>query len=244
MNVLIVDDEPPARSRLRDLLNQLPDYHPCGEASNGADALRLAESIAPDIVLLDIQMPGLDGLETARRLATLPHPPAVIFVTAYSEHALDAFDAHAVAYLLKPIRRERLERALANASRLNRAHLASLTAEPPEDGGRTHIRVRLGQRLELIALTDVCYFQADQKYVTVRHSRGEALTEESLKTLETELGARVVRIHRNALAMAAHIAGLEKTADGGVNLVFDSIADRLEVSRRHLPLVRQFLKNV
>ena len=243
MNVFLVDDEPPARSRLCDLLNHLSDYHPCGEASNGVEALRLAESIAPDIVLLDIQMPGLDGLETARQLATLPRPPAVIFVTAYGEHALDAFDAHAVAYLLKPVRLERLERALANASRLNRAQLTSLTADPPDSSSRTHIRVRLGQRLELIPLADVCYFQADQKYVTVRHRHGEALIEESLKTLENELGTRVVRIHRNALAMAAHITGLEKTPDGGANVVFDAIPDQLEVSRRHLPVVRQFLKN-
>jgi len=164
-------------------------------------------------------MPGLDGLETARRLAALARPPAVIFVTAYGDHALEALDAQAVAYLLKPVRLERLERALAHAGRLNRAQLASLTADRSE-AGRTHIRVRLGQRLELIPLVDVCYFQADQKYVTVRHRRGEALTEESLKTLETELGARVIRVHRNGLAMAARIAGLEKTADGGVNLVF------------------------
>lgn len=242
MNVLIVDDEPPARDRLHNLLDQLPDYHCCGEASNGAEALRLAESAPPDIVLLDIQMPGLDGLETARRLAALARPPAVIFVTAYGEHALEALDAQAVAYLLKPVRLERLERALTNASRLNRAQLASLTADRAE-AGRTHIRARLGQRLELIPLADVCYFLADQKYVTVRHRNGEALIEESLKALETELGARVMRVHRNALAMALHVTGLEKSADGGVHLIFDNIPDRLEVSRRHLGMVRQFLKD-
>ncbi|MER2528886.1 MAG: LytTR family DNA-binding domain-containing protein [Candidatus Competibacter denitrificans] len=242
MNVLIVDDEPPARDRLRGLLGQLSGYHLCGEATNGAEALRLAANLVPDIVLLDIQMPGLDGLETAARLAALEKPPAIVFVTAYSQYALDAFDAHAVGYLLKPIRLEHLERVLASASRLNRAQLTSLAAEPAE-AGRTHLRVRLGQRLELIPLSEVCYFQADQKYVTVRHRHGEALIEESLKTLETELGARVVRVHRNALAMAAQIAGLEKTADGGADLVFTDIPDRLEVSRRHLPLIRQFLKN-
>lgn len=241
MNVLIVDDEPPARDRLRDLLNKLSDYHPCGEAGNGAEALRLAQNAPPDIVLLDIQMPGLDGLETARRLAALAQPPAIIFVTAYGEHALEALDAQAVAYLLKPVRLERLERALTNASRINRAQLASLTADRAETG-RTHIRARLGQRLELIPLVDVAYFQADQKYVTVRHRHGEALIEESLKTLETELGTRAMRVHRNALAMATHIAGLEKTVDGDIALIFDNIPDRLEVSRRHLPAVRQFLK--
>ncbi|MCP5451142.1 MAG: response regulator transcription factor [Gammaproteobacteria bacterium] len=241
MKVLIVDDEPPARDRLRELLGRLPDHEPCGEAGNGADALRLAASLQPDIVLLDIQMPGLDGLETARRLATLPHPPALIFVTAYSEHALDAFDTHAVAYLLKPVRLERLEQALTSASRLNRAQLASLTAEH-EETGRTHLRARLGQRLELIPLADVYYFQADQKYVVARHRHGEALIEETLKTLEQELGSRVIRTHRNALAMVAQIAGLEKTADEGTQLIFQEIPDRLEVSRRHLPAVRKCLK--
>ncbi|MGB5062507.1 MAG: LytTR family DNA-binding domain-containing protein, partial [Candidatus Competibacter sp.] len=160
---------------------------------------------------------------------------------AYSEHALDAFDTHAVAYLLKPVRLERLEQALASAARLNRAQLASLTVER-EGTGRTHIRARLGQRLELIPLADVYYFQADQKYVMVRHRHGEALIEETLKTLERDLGSRVVRAHRNALAMVTQIAGLEKTADEGVQLVFHEIPDRLEVSRRHLPAIRQCLK--
>ena len=242
MNVLIVDDEPPARDRLRELLNRLSDYEACGEAGNGMEALRLAVRVQPDIVLLDIQMPGLNGLETARRLAELAQPPAIIFVTAYGDYALDAFDAHAVAYLLKPVRLERLEQALANARRLNRAQLANLAAEPATTS-RTHIRVRIGQRLELIALADVFYFQADQKYVTVRHRHGQALIEDSLKTLETELGSRAVRVHRNALAMTAQVAGLEKTTDGGA-LIFHDIPDRLEVSRRHLTTVRQCLRNL
>jgi two-component system response regulator AlgR len=243
MRVLIVDDEPPARAWLRDLLDRLPEHESCGEASSGAEALRLADSLKPEVVLLDIRMPGLDGLETAHRLAELAQPPAIVFITAYGEYALEAFDARAVAYLLKPVRLERLERALANAGRVNRAQLASLTAEPAGPS-RTHIRARIGQRLELIPLAEVCYFQADQKYVTVRHRHGQALIEASLKTLETELGSRVVRVHRNALAMAVHVAGLEKTPDGGVNLVFHDIPDRLEVSRRHLPAIRQFMQDI
>ncbi len=243
MNVLIVDDEAPARDRLRDLLNRLPDYQPCGEAGNGVEALRLATAVQPDIVLLDIRMPGLDGLETARRLALLDQPPAVIFVTAYGDHALDAFDAHATAYLVKPVRLEQLEQALANASRINRAQLSHLAAVPTE-GGRTHIRVRLGQRFALIPLSDVFYFQADQKDITVRHRHGEALIEEPLKTLEEEIGSRAVRVHRNALAMAAQVAGLEKMPDGGCALIFHDIPDRLAISRRHLPAIRQFLRDV
>jgi|APTNR8051073442_1049403.scaffolds.fasta_scaffold02093_4 two-component system response regulator AlgR len=244
MRVLIVDDEPPARARLRELLNRLSDYELCGEASAAVDALHLTQRLNPDIVLLDIQMPGLSGLEIARQLAALEQPPAVVFTTAYSDHALEAFDAAAIAYLLKPVRLERLEQALARAGRINRAQRSRLAADQPADGSRSHIRARIGQRLELIPLADIFYFQADQKYVTVRHRHGAALIEEALKTLEQELGGRVVRIHRNALAVAIHIAGLEKDAEGGIALVFDDIPDRLEVSRRHLPALRQFLKEV
>lgn len=243
MNVLIVDDEPLARDRLRQLLNRLSRYVVCGEAGHGAEALTLVDRLQPDIVLLDIQMPGLDGLETARRLAEAAQPPAVIFVTAYDEHALAAFEAQAVAYLLKPIRLERLEQALTKASQMNRAQLARLAGESSAAAaGRTHIHTRLGQRLERIPLSEVFYFQADQKYVTVRHRQGQVLIEESLKALEAELGARALRVHRNALVMAPQVAGLEKTPDGGCMLLFHEIPDRLEVSRRHLPAIRQFLR--
>ncbi|HOW76370.1 MAG TPA: LytTR family DNA-binding domain-containing protein [Candidatus Competibacteraceae bacterium] len=242
MRVLIVDDEPPARARLQELLNRLSNYEFCGEAGTGADALRLTQRLNPDIVLLDIQMPGLNGLETARQLAELEQPPAVVFTTAHGDHALEAFETDAMAYLLKPVRLERLEQALIRAGRINRAQLSRLAADQPADGSRAHLCARIGQRLELIPLAEVFYFQADQKYVTVRHRHGEALIEEALKTLEQELGARVVRVHRNALAVAIHIAGLERAADGSTVLVFHDIPDRLEVSRRHLPALRQFLK--
>ena len=244
MRVLIVDDELPARTRLRELMNRLADYECCGEAGTGAEALRLAEKLNPDLVLLDIQMPGLSGLETASQLAEREQPPAVIFTTAHSDYALEAFDTHAIAYLLKPVRLERLEQALADAGRINRAQLNRLATEQATDGNRGHIRARIGQHLDLIPLADVFYFQADQKYVTVRHRHGETLIEEALKTLEQELGPRVMRIHRNALAVAVHIAGLEKAGDGSAVLVFHEIPDRLEVSRRHLPAIRQFLKEV
>ena len=245
MNVLIVDDEPLARERLRQLLNRLSGYTVCGEASHGADALRFAAAHPPDIVLLDIQMPGLDGLETARHLneaTEATQPPAIIFVTAYEEHALAAFETQAVAYLLKPVRLERLEQALAQASQVNRAQLARLSGVVTPTTGRTHIQTRIGQRVERIALNEIFYFQADQKYVVIRHRQGEALIEEPLKGLEEELGARALRVHRNALVMAAQIAGLEKMADGSCVVWFHDIPDRLEVSRRHLTAIRQFLR--
>ena len=244
MRILIVDDEAPARQRLRELLSRLTDYLCCGEARSGLEALQLTQRLHPDIVLLDIQMPGLNGLETAAQLASLAQAPAVIFTTAYSEHALAAFDAQASAYLLKPIRLEKLEQALLSAGRINRAQLLQLTAEPASAGNRSHFSARVGQRLELIPLADIAYFQADEKYVTLRHRHGQVLISETLKGLEQELGARVLRVHRNALVMAAQMAGLEMGADGKSALVFHHIAERLEVSRRYLPAVRKFFKEL
>lgn len=244
MRVLIVDDEAPARNRLRELLSRLTAYLCCGEASSGIEALHLTQRLHPDVVLLDIQMPGLNGLETAAQLAQLAQPPAVIFTTAYSEHALAAFDAQASAYLLKPVRLEKLEQALISAGRINRAQFNQLAAEPVNDGNRSHLSARIGQRLELIPLADIAYFQADQKYVTVRHRHGQALVTETLKALEQELGTRVLRVHRNALAMVAQMASLEVGADGNTALVFHHLADRLEVSRRYLPTLRKVFKEL
>ena len=242
MKVLLVDDETPARERLRRLLSELPRYQICGEAGNGIAALAAVEREQPDIVLLDIRMPGMDGLETACRLGKLDNPPAVIFTTAYGEHALEAFDVQAIGYLLKPIRKEHLITALANARTLNRAQLANLTEAEPT-GQRTFISARLADRLERILLDDVIYFQASHKYVTVRHRCGEAIIEEPLTFLETKFASRFLRIHRNALVAKTYLTGLEKTADGFFEVLFEVINDRLEVSRRHVTAVRQFLKS-
>ena len=244
MRVLIVDDEAPARQRLRELLERLSDYLCCGEARSGLEALQLTARLQPDIVLLDIQMPGLDGLETAARLAALAQPPAVIFTTAYSEHALAAFDAQASAYLLKPVRLEQLAAALLNAARINRAQFNQLAGTATSSGMRSHLSARIGQRLELIPLADIIYFQADQKYVTVRHRYGQALVTETLRALEEELGTRLLRVHRNALALVAHMAGLEVGTDGNTTLLFHHVTDRLEVSRRYLPALRKFFKEL
>ena len=243
MKVLIVDDEAPARQRLSAMLAEMPDYTVCGEAANGVEALRLTEDTAPDIVLLDVRMPGMDGIEAARHLASSEAPPAVIFTTAYGEHALEAFETQAAGYLLKPIRREQLEAALKGARSLNRAQLAGLSQER-EQPARTHICARLRGRLELIPIEDVLYFQADQKYVTVRHRHGEVLIEDSLKSLEEEFEPRFLRVHRNALVATEAVAGMEKTADGRLQLLFREVDARLEVSRRHVAVVRRFLKGV
>lgn len=241
MQVLVVDDEQPARERLSHLVVEL-GHQVCGEAANGMEALNQVEHQHPDVVLLDIRMPHLDGLSAASHLASLPTPPAVIFTTAHDEYALKAFEAQAVAYLLKPVRREHLQRALNQARILTQAQLAQLPIHPPNLEARSHLCVRLGQRLALIPLQDIYYFQAEQKYVTVRHRHGEAVIEESLKQLETEFEPRFLRIHRNALVATEHLQGVQRTTEGRYQVVFHDLPERLEISRRHLTAVRHRAK--
>lgn len=241
MRVLLVDDEKPARERLKTLLETLSYCQVCGEASNGVEALRLIQTEHPDVVLMDIRMPAMDGLEAAHHLACLDNPPAIIFTTAYGEHALEAFDAHAIDYLLKPVPKERLVQALGNACRPNRAQLAEVYGNHSQPV-RSHICARLGDSFKLIPIHQVLYFQADHKYVTVHHRQGEVIIEESLKSLETELEFLFVRIHRNALVALGAVDGLHKTPEGRFEVILENDTARLEVSRRHLASLRRMLK--
>ncbi len=177
MRILIVDDEPLARVRLRALLEEVGGYPIVGEAANGREALAMIEQSDVEIVLLDIRMPGMNGLEVARHLTELETPPAIIFVTAYGEHALEAFDANAVDYLLKPVRLERLAGALERARRPTRAQMVSLTESIPA-GARQQISTRIGDRIERIDVTDIVALVAEQKYVTIHYTGGQSLTEE------------------------------------------------------------------
>lgn len=242
MKLLIVDDEAPARARLQQLAADIAGCEVVGEAVNGQEALQLAEAHNPDVLLLDIRMPGMDGIETARHLMNLENPPAVIFTTAYNQHALEAFDVNAAAYLMKPVRRERLEAALGAVTRPNRAQLAALGHSLHEP--RRHICARLRGRLMLVPIEDVRYFHADQKYVTVRHSKGELLIEEALKSLEEEFSTLFMRVHRNALVALDHITGLEKDAHGHWRLRLRDCPETLEVSRRLTADVRKRLKTI
>lgn len=239
LRVLIADDEAPARERLRALLAEIGDAELVGEAADGDETLRLVDSRDPDIVLLDVRMPGLDGIETARRIAENPAPPAVIFTTAFDEYALKAFDAQAAAYLLKPIRREKLAAALAAAGRLTRPQLAQAAAVARFAPQRTHIAVKVRDTTKLVPTADVRCFVADQKYVTVRHAGGDDLIEESLKSLEEDLGAQFVRIHRNALVNVAHMAAIERDADGQYYVRLRERDERLAVSRRMASELRE-----
>ncbi len=231
LRVLIVDDEHPARERLGQLLAEIPGAQLVGQAATGAEALELAARLAPDVVLLDVRMPGLDGIETARHLGVLEEPPAVIFTTAYDQYAVNAFETRAVGYLLKPVRRDKLAAALAQADRLTRPqlHRLAVAAGAPR---RTHVAVRRREQVRVLPLEDILYFQADQKYTTVRHLQGEDLIEEPLRALEEELGERFVRIHRNTLINAAHVQGIERDAEGRYCVRLRGCAAELPVSRR------------
>jgi two-component system response regulator AlgR len=231
--ILIVDDEAPARERLRRLVGEFEDFEVIGEAGNGAEALERCADVDPDIVLLDVRMPGMSGLEAARHLTALEDPPAVIFTTAYDEYALEAFETQAVGYLLKPVRREKLARALRHAGRVSPPRLAKLADAAQLSKRREQICARLGEQLRLIPVENIHYFLAGQKYVTVRHRGGRDLIDEPLKSLGEEFSPDFVRIHRNALVAESHISAVERTDDSQHFVRIRECGDVLQVSRRH-----------
>jgi two-component system response regulator AlgR len=246
MKILLVDDEALARERLRDLLQgAAPAAEVVGEASNGLEALSLAVQCKPDVVLMDINMPGLDGIRCARELAHLADSPAVIFITAHEDFALQAFDVAACDYLLKPVREQRLAAALARAQRLTPGHWERLNAQlPSAQTVRMVICTQRGGEMRLIPVEEIIYFQADQKYTTVKTASGEDLIEDSLKSLEQEFGERFARVHRNALVAVSRIERLEKSGLGGGKLRLRGLCETLEVSRRSLPTLRALLKRL
>jgi two-component system, LytTR family, response regulator AlgR len=233
MKLLIVDDEPPARQRLRQLLEEIGDCEIVAEAGNGEEALALCSDTQPDIVLLDIRMPGLSGIEIARHIDTLEDPPAVIFTTAYDQYAVEAFETEAVGYLLKPVRKEKLAHALRHAGRISPTRLAKVAKSAGIDDRREQICARLGEQLRLIPVADIYYFVADQKYITVKHKGGENLIDESLKSLAEEFSSDFVRIHRNALVAEKQISAVERTEDGQYVVRVRDCGTVLQVSRRH-----------
>jgi two-component system response regulator AlgR len=231
LRVLVVDDEPLARERLAHLVEEIPQAELAGVAASGEQALLLAGSLRPEVMLLDIRMPGMDGLEVARHVARLPDPPAVIFTTAFDEHALAAFEVQAAGYLLKPVRQEKLQEALDRARQPNRAQLTRI-ADGAGGGPRTRIAVRARDELKLVPVENVLCFIAELKYTTMRHTGGEELIEEPLKTLEDEFAETFVRVHRNSLVALAHIEGLERDSEGRQVVRLRHGAGTLAVSRR------------
>lgn len=253
LRVLIADDEAPARSRLRDLLADCEATLPLsivGEAASGAQAIELAARECADVVLLDIRMPGMDGIETAQHLRTLDHPPAVIFTTAYDAYALKAFEVHALDYLLKPIRAARLLEAL-TAARSAAAPKAAVLAEMRR-APRTALSSSERGKVHLIPVGDILYLRAELKYVTVRTRVREYLVEESLTRLEEEFGDRFVRVHRSCLVARTAIRGFERAGatagangeggDGHWDVVLNGCDERIAVSRRQQHIVRDLSK--
>lgn len=234
MRVLIADDEPLARARLKALLAPRDDVQIVGEAADGDAVIAACTSLRPDLVLLDVEMPGLPGTAVALRLAALAERPQVIFCTAYEQHALSAFDLGATDYVLKPVRAERLGEALDRA-------LARRTrpAQPPRSAW---LRARSGSDEVRVALDDVLYLLADEKYVAVHHAGGMWLIDDSLRQLENAHGDRLVRLHRNCLVPRSRLLGLKTLADGRVLARLAGTEVTPEVSRRNLPAVRQLLR--
>ncbi len=251
LRILIVDDEPPARARIKQLLADIAAQVPTtvvGEADGGTAALDLADQVQPEVVLLDIHMPGMNGIEVARHLAARPQPPAILFITAYDEHALEAFEVQALDYLVKPVRVERLIAALGRAQRLapNEPRLAQVAQSLGSQ--RSHITVSERGRMILVPIDEVIYLRAELKYVTIRTPTREHLTEESLTSLETEFGERFVRIHRNALVARRSIHGFQRvkgevaddgeSGEGHWEVLLKELPERLPISRRQWPAVK------
>jgi two-component system response regulator AlgR len=237
VRVLIVDDELPARDRLRSLLAEIDGTEVIGEATTGEEAVRQAVELSPDVVLLDVRMPGIDGIQAARHMNLLEQPPAVIFTTAYDEYAVNAFDAQAVGYLLKPIRKDKLAAAISHAARLTRPQLQKLTGNVAER--RSHIAAKHRDGLRLIPVEEVQFFFAEQKYTTVRHLKGEDLIEDSLRALEEEFVSDFVRIHRNTLVGARYLERIERGAEGQYLVRLRGCEAPLQVSRRMASELRE-----
>ena len=243
MKALVVDDEPLARERLAALLREC-GVEIAGEAADGRAAVEAVARLNPDVVLLDIRMPVMDGLEAARHIAGFEAPPALIFCTAYDEHALAAFEASAIDYVVKPVRVERLRTALERARRFGAAVLTKVDAAAGVQRARSHLCARVRGNLVLVPVGDIQYLLAEDKYVVVHHARGEVLIEEALKALETEFEDRFVRIHRNCLVARDRLAGLVRGADGTVYAQLAGSAATLEVSRRNLPGLRKLVRSL
>jgi len=247
LSVLIVDDELPARSRMRDLLADISDALPvtvAAEVATGREALEAAEAGGIDVVLLDVCMPGMDGVEVARHLQQLERPPAVIFTTAYDAYAIRAFELHAVDYLLKPIRAVRLQEALTRA--VNTITPKAGVLRELQQAPRTCLSAAERGRVHLIPVGDILYLRAELKYVTVRTAEREHLIEESLTRLEQEFAERFVRVHRNCLVSRAAIRGFERigaeTGEGGWQVLLAGLEERIPVSRRQQHLVRELAR--
>lgn len=240
MDILICDDEPLAVERLSRLVTQM-GHQVVATAAYGQQAIEMVQFYQPDVVLLDIQMPEMDGLTCAQYLRQLEPSPAIVFCTAYDQHALDAFKSHAEGYLLKPIMQQELQQVLDQLTKLTQAQMSNLKQKEDMDNQtqRHQIAAKTYRGVELVPVENIYYFLADQKYVTVRHKNGSVLIDETLKDLELEFGEQFIRIHRNALVSVHYLEGLEVINSGQYQVRCRELDERLSVSRRHLPNLRE-----
>jgi two-component system response regulator AlgR len=249
MQILIVDDEAPARQRLRELFSDIHEEFPdvtLTEAENATQALTLLQARQFEIALLDVQMPGMDGMELAQQLGTQPGSPAVIFVTAHEDYALKAFELHARDYLLKPVRSGRLAQALRHAQSLR-------LQQTSQAASRAALSVMEKNRHLRVPLTEIIFIRAEQKYLSLHTSNAEYWAEGSLAALEDEFGDQFIRVHRNALVARSAVLGVEKSLvpteleDGGVmqeqwQVILRGLPLRLPVSRRQLSALKILLR--
>jgi len=248
LTIVIADDEAPARNRLSDLIADIPNVTLIGQANNGQEAIALCNQHQPDILLLDIRMPVMDGVEAAQHIQKMDSKPSIIFTTAYDTYAIRAFDLNAIDYVLKPIRQERLETAIEKVQALQPAQMEALK---PLENERKHISVSERGKVELVPIDKIIFFKADQKYVTIHTAEREYLIEESLNQLEEDLGDKVVRLHRNSLVAKDFIKGFQKrnviTEDGESDesktewvALLHGTHEVVTVSRRQQHLIKQF----
>jgi two-component system response regulator AlgR len=244
LKILIADDEAPARNRMRDLLADIEHIEIVAEAKNGKEAMDLAESCKPDVMLLDIRMPVMDGIETAQHAQKLAHKPHIIFTTAFDAYAIKAFDLNAIDYLLKPIRQERLQTAINKAHALQPNQLVLLKSlQDLQKKSRTHLSIHERGRVLLVPIESIIYLRAELKYITVRTVEREYLIEESLTHLEAEFNERFIRLHRNCLVAPQFITGYEKRVNNDNEqqwvALFKHIPETIAISRRQQHLIKQ-----
>lgn len=244
LRVLVVDDEALARTRLRSLLADCtaPDALVVAEAANAADAVQCVTHQRVDLLLSDIHMPGADGLKLAQALRSLTNPPAVVFVTAFAEHAVQAFELEAQDYLTKPVRLERLQAALQKAERFLQRN-----KELDSDLADEFLVIQERGRTERVPVGEVLYFKAELKYITVRTAAHSYVLEGSLNDLESRYASRFLRIHRNALVARHAVRALQKHHDpeegDGWAVRLDRLDETLFVSRRQLAAVRALVQS-
>ena len=236
LNILIIDDEKPARDRLRRLVRDIPRFEVTGEAAGASEAMECIRELSPDILLLDISMPGMDGMALARMLVDSGVSPAIVFCTAYQDQALNAFEVEAVDYVVKPVRAERLVKALVKAQRF----LGGGNDQDEEH----YLRSTVGGKVVLTPIQRVISLVAEDKYTTVIHEKGTTVIDESLTELEQRYPELFFRVHRNALVSRRHIRGLERTSEGQTQVMLSGTDRKPEVSRRNVASLRKLLSEL